>query len=176
MESKKGMELPVNVVVMTIIGLIIFAMGLALFAQISEEAENTSEGLQDKIKSDISSLECDGRDWICAPSIKIKLGRSDTFEVFIANRGEVNKKFKIEVTGLDVDGYLGKSSSGCGKVWVDYPDFEDDVQSGFSASIPILVNTKQVSKECSFTTVVNLNESPSGDFVDKTPLIIRVEE
>ncbi len=97
MKSKKGMELPINVVVMTIIGLVIFAMGLALFAQISEEAENTSEGLQDKIKSHISSLECDGEDWVCAPSIKTKLGRSDTFEVFIANRGEENKKFKIEV-------------------------------------------------------------------------------
>ena len=176
MKSKKAMELPVNVVVMTIIGLIIFAMGLALFAQISEEAENTSEGLQDKIRSDISSLECDRKDWVCAPSIRIKLGRSDTFEVFIANRGEVNKEFKI-VADLDDDGYLDKSLSGCGKIWVGYPDVEVNVRSGYSASIPILVNTKQVSKECSFTTVVNLIEVGRGtDPISKTPLIIRVEE
>ena len=93
--NKVAAAIAVNTVVMMIIGLTIFGLGMGLFAKISGGAEDEIENLNNQIKSDIASLECDGDSWICVPSYKIKNGEEYTFEIFIANHADSSKKFSI---------------------------------------------------------------------------------
>lgn len=170
--NKKAMELPLNIVIMMIIGLVLFGIGFSMFASFSSEGADTIDNLNSKIKNNIASLECQGDEWICAPSVRIRNGRNGDYNVFVANRGDTDKSF-----GIKID--LETSSSGdrqvisndCGEVIVYYPDISVPIQRGQSASFPFTIYTDRVrTAPCSFTTIV---ETTPDNY--KTPLIIRVE-
>ena len=174
--NKVAAAIAVNTVVMMIIGLTIFGLGMGLFAKISGSAEGEIDDLNNQIRSDIASLECDGDEWICVPSYKIKNGNEETFEIFIANHGDSTKPFSV---ALDLDTVDGKGAidklGTCGIVMVSYlPLAEVNIKSGFSASMPFIVKATRVSKTpCSFITTAALSED--GVEIGKTSVIIRVE-
>jgi hypothetical protein len=179
--NKVAAAIAVNTVVMMIIGLTIFGLGMGLFGKISGGAEDEIDSLNNKIKSDIASLECDGDEWICVPSYKIKNGDQETFEMFIANHGESSDKFKIELGILPLtDGNgNGIEKSDCGSVAVSYLESaEVNIRSGYSGALPFIVKATRVSKTpCSFITIATLSKVgvPATDFEEKTSVIIRVE-
>lgn len=170
-KNKKSMELPINTVVMMMIGLILFGLGMSLFFKISSSSEDTVEDLNSKIRTNIASLECSGDDYICAPNIKVRIGDSEVSEVFVSNRDDTNKEFKIVINGL-VNQEL--NSTDCGSIRVLYlVDLEQTIMSGQSASFPVRISANKVKKACSFTTTIDLISGTS--VVGKTPLIIRVD-
>lgn len=177
--NKVAAAIAVNTVVMMIIGLTIFGLGMGLFGKISGSAEDEIDSLNSKIKSDIASLECDGDEWICVPSYKIKNGDQETFEMFIANHGESSAKFKIKLnlTPL-VSGVKGiDKTSTCGSLAISYLESaEVNIRSGYSGALPFIVKATRVSKTpCSFITIATLTSDENGFGEKKTSVIIRVE-
>lgn len=172
MKNKKAMELPVNIVVMLIIGLIIFGLGMSLFTKISGSAESELADLNNQIKNDIATLQCQGDDWLCSASNVIKNGGKDTFMLYVANRGSENAKFSVSFN-LGSEGRVEKSE--CGSISISYPDVETNILSGQSGGFPFIVRANRVSKvPCSFvTTAVLFQDGEMTQF--KTPVIVRVE-
>lgn len=170
--GKKGMDLPVNIVVMLIIGLIIFGLGMSLFSKISGSAESELADLNNQIKNDIASLQCQGDDWLCSSSNVIKNGGKDTFMLYVANRGDETAKFSVSFN-LNSDGMIEKA--GCGSIAISYPNIDSNILSGQSGSFPFIVRASRVNKvPCSFVTTATLSEG-GVETSFKTPVIIRVE-
>ena len=176
--KKNSVSLPINVVVMMIIGIVIFALGMSLFSKISSSGNQQIDDLNKKVVNDISSLECSGDDWICSPSNVMKMGENKVFQVYIANKADAQKIFKIGFPNLvDLgDGKNGISKTSCGSVIILYPTIETKVLSGNSASFPFKVISTRVKKKCSFVTRVNLIDVNDGNkIIGKSAVIIRVE-
>ena len=175
MNSKKAVGLPINIIVMMIIGLVIFGLGMALFNKLSGGAEAEVDYLADKIKNDISSLQCKGDDWICSPNNQLNNGKTETFELYIANRADTVDKFKVHINNLNSEKRLERKD--CGSISISYlEDFEVKIEGGYSASIPYVVRANRVSKTpCSFITSVNLTKDSDPDFVQKTSIIVGIE-
>lgn len=178
MINKKAQGLPVNVVVMMIIGIIIFGIGMALFTQIYDSSDDQIEDWNNMIKNDINSLECPGDDWICIPNNKMNNGEKKTFQVYIANRGDSNSKFYIDFPSITtVNGKPAIEKAGCGSVQLSFPptQVKIDVDSGNSASIPFIITANRVSNTpCNFLTTAVLKDNNNIE-KGKTTLIVRVE-
>lgn len=174
MSNKLAQGLPVNIIVMMIIGIILFGLGLGLFSKIAGSGEETIEDLNDRIKDNINSLECQNtNEWICSPPSDVNNGDRGTFEIFIANKGNLNKKFRVELNLTTVGNNRGITNK-CGSIIVSYPSKEINILSGTSASIPYAVIASRVSQQdCSFITTATLYDD-SNTIVSKTPIIIRV--
>lgn len=178
MKSTKAQGLPVNIVVMMIIGIVLFGLGMSLFFKISSAGEDSIDDLNNQIKSDIASLECSGTEWVCTPSHKMRNGGKETFEIFIANREDSAKEFTVDIQTEIIDPNdptkLGINSD-CGSILLSSPSITTNVRSGFSASYPFIVRASRVEKTpCTFVTSVTLTDD-LGIEKGKTPLIIRVE-
>lgn len=174
---KKAQGLPINILVMLIIGIVIFGLGMALFTNVFNSSDDSIEKLGLEIQNDIASLECQGEDWICSPSNKMKITESRNFNIFIANRDAKDaKNFKVEINREELgDGKLGIIKDECGEILIVYPEMEITIQPGHSASIPFNVKATRVTSECSFVTSATLTDESDPNFEKKTPIIIRVE-
>ena len=82
-KNKKAMEMSINLVVTLIIGIVIFGLGMSLFSKISSSGDDQITDLNNKIKNNIASLECDGDEIICSPSFKMKNGETKTFDLYM---------------------------------------------------------------------------------------------
>jgi len=179
-KNKKSMELPINLVVTLIIGIVIFGLGMGLFSRFSGAGDETIDDLTDRIKNDIASLECDGTDWICSPAYDIGDGEQKDFTIYFSNKDDVTKEFKVEIINKDpdnnLDGSKGIWKDACGGVVIIYPiNTLISLESGYSGSIPFRVITNRIKKSpCSFVTTARLL-SPTGREISKTSLIINVE-
>ena len=176
--KKNSVSLPINIVVMMIIGIVIFALGMSLFSKISSSGNQQIDDLNKKVVNDISSLECSGDDWICSPSNTMKMGENKVFQVYVANKADTQKTFKIEFPNL-VDlgnGKKGITKTSCGSIIILYPTIETKVLSGNSASFPFKVISTRVKNKCSFVTTVNLIDVNDGNkVIKKTAVIVRIE-
>jgi hypothetical protein len=152
---------------------------MGLFSKVSSSGEDQINELSNKIKTGITSLECDGEEWICSPSYKIKNGNSQTFNLYVSNKGEENAYYKVEFPNLATitdDGKEGINKDNCGSVFLLYPPIEFNVLSGESAQIPFTIKaTKVTNTPCSFITTAKLIDIQDPDFEQKTSVIIRVE-
>ena len=179
MKSKKAMAIAVNTVVMLIIGITIFGLGMGLFGRLGASADDEIENLNNKIRSDIASLECDGDEWICVPSYKMKDGDQKTFDIFIANHADASDDFSISLDLVEIDaGVFGiDKSSSCGLVAVNYlNNGKVTIDSGYSGSLPFIVRATRVTKTpCSFITTATLKKTSDNNFEEKTSVIVRVE-
>lgn len=172
--NRKAMEIGINMVVMMIIGIVIFALGFGLFGKIAGSSEDQLEDLQSQIKNNIASLECEGDSWVCAPSYKMKMGERSQFNIVVANRDDEAKDFSIEIEGEVVENGVKIAKDGCGEIKIAYLDSEIKIERGYSQNFPIIVYTSEVYKKCSFLTAINLITDGAGNG-EKTILNLRVE-
>jgi len=178
-KNKKSMELPINIVVTLIIGIIIFGLGMGLFSKFSKSGDDTIEELTNNIKNDIASLECDGTDWICSPVYNIKDGEEKDFNIYFSNKDDITKEFKVEISltnehfSTDTKGIW---KDDCGGVVIIYPEnILISLESGYSGKIPFRVITNRIKKSpCSFVTTAFLKNN-MGNKISKTSLTINVE-
>lgn len=168
MNNKKAVSLPVNVVVMMILGLTIFALGMGLFGKISSSSNAQIDDLQNQIKTNIANLECSDDNFICSPNANIKNGISQTFEVFIVNLDDISQTFNVEFP-------QEIASRDCGQIDISSPPNPSlNLESGFGGSMPYIINANKVSSTpCSFTAVVKLKDESNNE-IASTPMIIKV--
>jgi hypothetical protein len=175
-KNKKGMELAVNTVVMIILGIFIFSLGMALFMKVYNTSQSDIDDLNNKIKTNIATLECNDDEWICSPSYEISRGEKKTFVLFVANLGEEKKDFKIKIG--DEDSNRFSISNDCGEIEVGYlKDYQFSLNSGTSAQVPFFVIANKIKKvPCTFIISAKLIDFNNGDLVlGKTPIIIKVK-
>ena len=175
MKTKNAQGLPINIVVTLIIGIIIFGLGFAMFAKISKSGDDEIERLNSKIRTDLHSLECDGENWICSPNYQIENGQIDIFSIYVANQGETNEEFSVDIKDA-IDNKLTLESDKCGSIDLSYPSVTFNVRSGESASIPFRVSANKVKTQpCSFVTTALLTNPTDSTFLQKTSVIIRIK-
>lgn len=173
--NKKAMELPLNIVIMVIIGIVLFGIGFSMFADFSSEGDEVIDGLNNQIRNDISSLECQGGEWVCAPSTRIRDGDSDTFQIYVANRGQTEDEFSIDIEQTTSDGKPVINNENCGSLIIYTPEVSVNIRGGESASFPFTVYTDRITDSpCSFTTIITAKGSDNS-VEHTTPLIVRVE-
>jgi hypothetical protein len=174
-KTKLGQGLPINVIVMIIIGIIIFGLGIGLFARISGSGEEQVANLESKVRTDIAKLECEGDNWICVPQAKLNVGERKTFEIFIVNRDQQQKSFRVKINGNE-DGTISVPKSDYGDVTFNYYFNPITIASGKSASIPYSVSTTQVKEgKTNFIAKVELFEDDIDTPIASSPINIRVE-
>lgn len=184
MNKTKAQGLPINILVMMIIGIVIFGLGIGLFSKISKSSDSKIDDLKERIQTDISELQCSGEDWICVPSLDVSSSKSKLGYISIGNR-EDTTKFKIEIynsSGTQVTSSDAGISNTCGKIEVYIPDMTNGltVKAGTSTNVPIeIINKELLKSKCSFTLLLKLEkrDDTGGQYqeIDKTPLIINVE-
>jgi len=175
--NKLGQGLPVNVVVMLILGIILFGLGFSLFSKFSESGEKQISDLSNRVQNDISNLECSSQEgWICSPTFKLQNTKSKIFNIFLTNNGDSSDDFKIDLNLKDFGGgVFGLENTNCGSIVINYFSDSVNIKSGASASIPIEVLASRVTKTpCSFVTTTNI-KNPTSLSSKKTSVIIRVE-
>ena len=177
MKSKKAMELPINIVVMLIIGIIIFGLGFALFSKIYADSEDLVGTLNGQIREDIADLECrNDEGWLCSPSVKMRDGDRETFWIYVTNKGDLEGEFEVLINTDTLTDAQGIQAEGCGEVVILQTDQRVNIKSGRSAAIPYIVLSSRVTKSpCSFITSAEITAGPPGSTAQKTPIIIRVE-
>lgn len=175
-KNKKAMELPINIVVMIIIGIILFGMGLALFGKLTGAGDEQIEDLSRQVKEDLGRLECRGDNWICAPTITMKLGDKQNSYIYVANRDSNRNYFNISIisstmTRTQDNGLtIFEKDDDCGSIAIAQYPGKIGIESGNSAGFPIQVFTSRTIRGgCSFTLLAKLNNG------ERTPLIISVE-
>lgn len=177
MIKKNAQGLPINMLVMLILGVIIFALGLGLFSKFNESGDEQLDKLQNKIRTGIASVECDDGDWICSPSYKIRNGQQETFLLYLVNNDDSAKKYKVVFAGDGANNnQFSITNDECGEIDISYLiNHEVNMAGGTGAQIPFIVKANKVRKSgCSFVTSAQLKDL-SGNVVGKTPVIIRIE-
>lgn len=176
MYNKKAMELSVNIVVMVIIGIVLFGLGMSLFGKLTGAGDEQIEDLSRQVKEDLGRLECQGDNWICAPTVSMKLGDKQNSYIYVVNRGESREEFSVNLSsssmGFEQEGakYIFTKDEDCGSIVIAPYTGKLGIESGSSAGFPIQVLTSRVIREsCSFTLLAELSNG------EKTPLIITVE-
>jgi hypothetical protein len=110
--NKKAMELPINLVITIIIGIIIFGLGMGLFTQLSTNANNLQEDLNKRVKTGIATVECDNsEDWLCSPNYEMRDGNQETFGLYLTNRGNSDSfsiSFQKDSNTIDNGGLIWK--------------------------------------------------------------------
>jgi len=176
MKYKRAQGLPINIIVMLILGIIIFGIGIGLFSKISKPGDEEIERIHQEVKTRITSLACDGEHWVCSPAYDLPNGESATFSLYVANKGDENKKFKIKFDDAP-DGVGVIEEDKCGSIDLSYlSSLKINILSGESAEIPFIVKAKNVKHTpCSFVANLKLLDVQTGDEIDKTSVIIKVK-
>lgn len=173
-KNKKAQELPINILVLIIIGIILFGISIAIFHKFSSSSEDRIQQLQGEIRSSMSGLECENDKYICSPTVKLKPGNEITSNIFIANLKDSNKNFELSINGTTGPGSVNITKSGCGKVKIMFPEFDQNIDSGKSAKVPIIVKANRVKDApCSFVTVAEVEVGSSSPKTKTAAIIIR---
>jgi len=172
-KTKKAQGLPINIIVMIIIGIVIFGLGISMFFKFSGAGEDRIDDLNNQIRTGISDLECDGGDAICAPSFDLGNGKSGNFELTLSNSGNDNGEFKVEFNGINNNEF---EKTGCGTIKVYYPkDISVEIQSGESAKYPFIVEASRVTKTpCSFILTANMLDNNNKN-IGSTSVIVKIK-
>lgn len=172
--NNKSQGLPINVLVMIIIGIIIFSIGFALFNKLYNQGDETIDKLNLQVKNNIEELHCQNDEWICAPNFKIKNGKQETFLIYIVNNADTKKKYNVKIND-DTSWEQKISNEDCGSVELKYPaNNEISIDSGKSAEVPFIINANKVQPPCSFITKAEIIDE-LDNIKGQTPIIIRVE-
>lgn len=182
LKQKTAQGLPINVIVMLMIGLLLFGSGIALFAKISTAGEDQIDDLNNQIKSDIAALECENNNgWLCAPSYVMNVGESKSFQIYATNIGDSNDEYRVyfDLTQIDDDDYGVEKD--CGAILLDFAQAPVQIVSGSTTAFPFIVRSSRIlTTPCSFVTTAYLYDelTANDDFqgaTAKATVIIRVE-
>ena len=176
---KKSQELPVNIIVMAIIGIIIFGLGIGLFGSISNNSSREVERLNKRISTELDELACRGEDYLCVPQeYRVRRGKSNVFEIFITNKAQSKKTFKLQIGKVtekeDPNIEINVEKTGCGEITLLFPKNKNTLElgDGKSAKVPFTVRAKKAKSKCQFIIPAYLMEGTSQ--VGVVPLIVDI--
>ena len=174
---KDAQGLPINVVVMMIIGLVLFTLGMTLFFQIYDSGEEMVNRMNNDIRTDITARECDGDHWLCAPSFTLPPGDGQSFRLQLTNQDDSDATFTL---AFDDDNYRSLSNGfaieqACGSIEVTPATKPVTLEPGASAWFPMYVEMTELKDQpCSFVFTAELQRSGSG--VETRAITINIDE
>ena len=149
MNSKRSQELPVNVIVMLILGVIIFSMGIVLFSKFYDKGEDEIGEIKRITRDEFLKLECaDDTSYLCIPVVKTKGERKLTVQAYVTNYKEQYER-TLKITG----GGSASCGAGGGSAQVRVYDKEFVIKSSESIAIPIHIYDINLKDESCFVTI-----------------------
>lgn len=103
MKNKRGMELPVNMLVIIIVSIVIFGMGIAFFARIYQTAQDYQEQSEQQALKEIENYLINPNEKVAIPvnTKDIKRTGYQTFGLIINNAySEEEKTFDIKINNI----------------------------------------------------------------------------
>lgn len=172
---KKSQGFPVQIVMMTILGIVLLSMGFYLSATIFDSGDEFTADLSNKLRTNIDSRYCDGSSPLCAPRIVIRGEDSDIVTLFAVNLEADTQEYTLKINSHSNNQRTINAS--CGSLAYDEYSRPIQIESSTSAEIPVAVSKRNVnSLPCSFTTTMWLVDDTGAEVPDsRNPLIIRVE-
>ena len=176
--TQRAQGFPVQIVMMTILGIVLLSMGFFLTATIFQSGDELSSDLSNQLRTNIDSRYCDGQSPLCAPRIVLRGRDASISHVNAVNLGSspVEYRLRIQSSTQETQG-SGTIDASCGTL--AYQRFEGNIQirPSTSAEIPIAFSRRNVnSRPCSFTTSMWLVDSSGQEVLgSRTPLIVRIE-
>jgi hypothetical protein len=186
---KKAQGLPINVVIMTIIGIILFGMGLGIFFKFSAAGDKQVTDATKNVETIIGKQMCDNGLRICSPPQKAKLSETVQSKIYVTNYDSTTKTYQIELTGKRTgtsntlapgDTVSASEGTNCGTIKVVFPSTITKIQitGGDSIAIPLTTITNDVEKElCNFiiiATLYDITTTPRKE-IARTPISLRIE-
>ena len=173
--TKKAQGFPVQIVMMTILGIVLLSMGFFLTSTIFSGGDEFSRDLSNQLRTNIDSRYCDGQNALCAPRIVLRGRDADISHVNIVNLESTTQSYRLRVRSDSNS--QSQINSTCGVLLFDAYSLEVQVESSTSAEIPIAFSKRNINQRpCSFTTTMWLIDSNGQNVSNsRTPLIIRVE-
>lgn len=168
---------PVQIVMMTILGVVLLSMGFFLTATIFDSGDELSRDLGNQLRTNLDARYCDGQSPLCAPRIVLRGRDASIAHVNAVNIGSQDQIYALRVQNHSVTGDSRVIQASCGELI--YEEYRTSIQiaPSTSAQIPIIFSKRNVNQRpCSFTTTMWLVDS-SGQIVDgsRTPLVVRIE-
>lgn len=175
LNNKTAQGFPVQIVMMTILGIVLLSMGFYLSASIFDSGSDFTADLSNELRTNIDSRYCDGSSPLCAPRIVIRGEDSDVVTLFAVNLEAATQEYTLKVNSHSSTQKIINAS--CGTLAYDEYSRPIQIASSTSAEIPMAVSKRNVdSVPCSFTTTMWLEDGSGAEVPDsRTPLIIRVE-
>ena len=173
---KKSQGFPVQIVMMTILGIVLLSMGFYLSATIFDSGDEFTADLSNQLRTNIDSRYCDGSSPLCAPRIVIRGEDSDVITLFAVNLEADTQEYTLKINSHSSSTQKTINAS-CGTLAYDEYSRPIQIESSTSAEIPVAVSKRNVnSVPCSFTTTMWLVDDTGGEVPNSiTLLIIRVK-
>ncbi|MCH8519847.1 MAG: hypothetical protein LAT82_03785 [Nanoarchaeota archaeon] len=172
--NKKAQGFPVQIVMMTILGIVLLSMGFFLTSTIFNSGNEFSADLTNQLRTNIDSRYCDGQNSLCAPPITLRGRDADIAYVNAVNLESTTKTYRLDINSDSQD--RSQINASCGVLLFDAYSLEIEIQSSTSAQIPIAFSKGNINtRPCSFTTTMRLLEGGVEVPNSRKPLIIRVE-
>ncbi|MFT4244820.1 MAG: hypothetical protein ACMXYB_05195 [Candidatus Woesearchaeota archaeon] len=172
---KKSQGFPVQIVMMTILGVVLLSMGFFLTSTIFSEGDEFSRDLSNQLRTNIDSRYCDGQNALCAPRIVLRGRDADISHVNVVNLESTTQTYRLRVRSDSSS--QSQINASCGVLSFDAYGLPIEVESSTSAEIPIAFSKRNINQRpCSFTTTMWLEDSNNQEIQgSRTPLIVRVE-
>jgi hypothetical protein len=166
--SKKGLELSINFIVMLIIALVVFGMGIKLFTMFFIEAENIKQDLDDQTKKELQAKMMSSPDQVVIypTSLTIQKGKANLVGVGILNIGGGSTYFTLNSTYqncYDRDG-TPMTSVNCGSHigLIEERNITILLNTREVTSVPVRVDRQAASGKYSILITVTQDETEIG--------------
>lgn len=179
LKNKRAQGFPVQIVMMTILGIVLLSMGFFLTSTIFDTGNEFSADLTNQLRTNIDSRYCDGQNPLCVPPIVLRGRNADISHVNVVNLESTAQTYRLRINSDSEERDIIESN--CGGLLFDAYSLGVEVQSSTSAQIPIAFSKRNVnSVPCVFTTTMYLDKRGEGGGWEevprsRTPLVVRVE-
>lgn len=166
---------PVQIVMMTILGIVLLSMGFFLTATIFDTGDEISTDLTNQLRTNIDARYCDGQSPLCAPRIVLRGRDASVSHVNAVNLERDDVEYRLRIQSHDDS--RDSIQASCGELIFEAYSRPIQISPSTSAQIPIAFSKRNVNQRpCSFTTTMWLVDS-SGQNVSgsRTPLVVRIE-
>lgn len=168
---------PVQIVMMTILGVVLLSMGFFLTATIFNSGDELSTDLSNQLRTNIDTRYCDGQSPLCSPRIVLRGNDASVARVFAVNIGSTTGIYALRIQSHSGAGERNSIQASCGELFYEAYNRSIEILPSTSAEIPIVFSKRNVNQRpCSFTTTMwlvgNNGQEVTGS---RTPLIVRIE-
>lgn len=165
---------PVQIVMMTILGLVLLSMGFFLTSTIFDSGNEFSADLTNQLRTNIDSRYCDGQNSLCAPPIVLRGRDADVAHVNAVNLEQDVRTYRLHINSHSES--RNQINASCGILLFDAYSLDVQIESSTTAQIPIAFSKGNVnSRPCTFTTTMRLLESGNEVPNSRRPLVVRIE-
>ena len=163
MNTKKSQELPINFIVMLILGVIIFSIRIILFSKFYNRADKGICEEEEKIAQELADLECaDDTSSLCISFVNVKCRKKLLAQVHITNYKETSKTLKLEWNNV-----VNCPNGGSAEIKVHNKELK--VRSSETIKIPIVIkNLNLKSSQC----YAEINLIEEGQIIEKDILLL----